>query len=125
MGYDDVAWIGESGTEYIYYVFPIDAEVPARSGSYIYAKRNEEGLWAPVYMGRGDLAKRCSDPSLLDRIAAKEATHVHLRLNRRENDRIEELADLLTRYKNAFAPVGCHSPDDPRAAPQTISGVTP
>ena len=116
MEVDSGPWTGASGAEYVYYVFERDVEVPARMGNYIYARKNQEGHWVPVYMGQGDLSVRCSDPALLERIGRKQATHVHLRLNAREDDRVQELTDLLARYLNAFEPDGCHSPADRPAA---------
>lgn len=101
-------WTGASGTEYTFHVYGLAPDVPSRLGNFIYAKRNAEGAWVPVYMGHGDLATCCTDPGLLRCIAQKSATHLHLRLNSLEADRAAELHDLLAHYANAFAPEGCH-----------------
>ena len=111
-GDEEGPWLGESGKEYIYYVFELDLILPLRVGNYIYARRNEDGRWVPVYMGHGDLSKLCTNAALLHSIRAKGATHVHARLNTMADDRHDELNDLLVRYKNAFPPDGCNSPED-------------
>lgn len=117
MNEDSGPWTGASGAEYVFYVFDRDAEIPSRRGIYIYAKKNQEGLWVPVYIGHGDLAARCTDPKLRECIDRKQASHVHLRLNSREDDCIAEVQDLLARYLNAFAPDGCHAEADRPPAP--------
>jgi hypothetical protein len=109
-------WTGASGYGYIYHVFEIDADIPARPGNFIYARLNQENTWIPVYMGQGDLATRPVPPDLMPCIRAKGATHVHLRLNRRPEDRVAELDDLLLRYLNVFAPEGCQAPADQKEA---------
>lgn len=121
-------WVGASGAEYRYHVFGLEPDVPSRPGSYIYAKRNADDAWVPIYMGHGDLAARCNDPALLQSIAASGPTHIHLRLNKRPEDREDERRDLLARYDNAFPPEGCQpEADRPRdlAAPTAIPAAAP
>ena len=102
-------WVGESGAQYLYYVYERHPDVPKRMGIFIYSKKNQEDLWTPVFIGQGDLSIRSSDnPELIARIDAKGATHVLLRVNSDEADRKGEIADLLKRYQNAFEPDGCH-----------------
>jgi hypothetical protein len=103
-------WIGESGAKYVYYVFERHPDLPkGRMGLFIYSKKNEENLWVPLYIGHGDISVRCNaDADLIARINAKGATHVHVRLRSPESDRRAEITDLLTRYKNAYEPDGCH-----------------
>lgn len=113
-------WVGASGTEYNFIVYDRDEAVPSRGGLYIYCRRDAQGLWAPLYMGQGDLAVCCSDPDRLACIASKGATHVHMRLCRSKEDREAELADLLGRYRNAFAPWGCNVERD-AAAPGDVA----
>ena len=106
---DACAWVGLSGSIYEHFIFELDAELPDRLGTYVYAKQVEGNKWAPVYFGHGSLAQRCSaDRDLMVCIRAKGATHVHLRLNAMELDRVAELQDMLQNYPNAFAPHGCH-----------------
>jgi len=103
-------WTGKSGTPYTYYVHKLPTTFdPDQDGNYIYAKKNAEGKWAPIYIGQGDLADRVSDDHHQAAcIARKGATHVHVHLNRTEEDRTTEEADLLARFTNAFKPTGCN-----------------
>lgn len=102
-------WTGESGANYVYHVYERQPDVPSRPGNYIYALKNQEGLWAPVYIGQGDLAVcAAADPQRMACIDAKGATHLHLRLNGAEEERRSEAEDLLRRYVNAHHPHGCN-----------------
>ncbi len=107
--HDSVMWVGKSGIVYEHFVYALNVQVPDRPGTFIYSKQNAEAVWVPVYMGQGSLAGRCeADEELMARIHAKNATHVHLRLNPLEADRGVELQDLLEHYANAYEPLGCH-----------------
>jgi hypothetical protein len=103
-------WTGASGTNYTYYIWPRHPNLQqGQDGNYIYAKKNAEGKWVPVYIGEGDLSVRCTNNHhQIECIDSKGATHVHLHLNSREADRKAEEADLLGRYTNAYAPHGCN-----------------
>ena len=103
-------WVGKSGARYTYYVYPRHPSINAgQDGDYIYAKKNAQGLWVPIYIGQGDLSKRATlDHHRIDCIDAKGATHVHMRLNAKKDDRLAEEQDLLANYKNALTPGGCN-----------------
>jgi hypothetical protein len=103
-------WIGKSGTKYLYYVYPRHPNInDGQDGNYIYAKKNAEGLWVPVYIGEGALAKRATpDHHRIECIDSKGASHVHLHLNANKGTRRAEEADLLANYTNALAPSGCN-----------------
>jgi hypothetical protein len=103
-------WIGASGTKYTYYIHPRHPQInPDQLGNYIYAKKNGDGLWMPVYIGEGDLSVRCSTSHHQHTcIDSKGATHVHMHLNPNEANRLAEETDLLKRYLNAYAPGGCN-----------------
>jgi hypothetical protein len=103
-------WIGESGQKYTYYVYPRHPNItPGQDGNYIYARKNAQGLWVPIYMGEGDLSQRAStNHHRTACIDLKGATHVHLRLNPSKESRRAEEMDLLANYKNALAPEGCN-----------------
>jgi hypothetical protein len=103
-------WVGKSGTRYTYYVYPRHPNLnEGQDGNYIYAKKNSDGRWVPVYMGEGDLAKRAtSDHHRIRCIDSKGATHVHLHLNAKKEDRRAEEQDLLANYVNALSPEGCN-----------------
>ncbi len=104
------AWTGRSGTEYEYHIFELPCAIdPGQDGNYIYAKKNSEGRWVPIYIGEGDLAER-SGPAHHKGVCIrrKRATHFHCHLEARPADRRAEEADLLGRYANAYAPHGCN-----------------
>lgn len=103
------AWVGATGAQYLYYIYEINAKIPPHQGNYIYAKLINDKDWVPIYIGRGDLSLCAGDDRLLlECIASKGATHIHLRCNPRIQDQISETRDLLARFENAFAPHGCH-----------------
>jgi hypothetical protein len=104
------AWSGKSGSKYTFYVYPRHPNInEGQDGNYIYAKKNGEGLWVPVYIGQGDLSKRATtDHHRVRCIDSKGATHVHLHLNPKMDDRLAEERDLLANYTNALAPDGCN-----------------
>jgi hypothetical protein len=91
-------WTGASGASYTYYIRPRGAELaPNQMGNYIYAKKDSEGQWMPVYIGQGDLSAHSSQQELLD---SRGATHVHMHLTTTEEARLAEERDLLARYPN-------------------------
>jgi hypothetical protein len=91
-------WTGASGASYTYYIRPRAAKLaPNQMGNYIYAKKNSEGHWRPVYIGQGDLSKPNLPHELL---GARGATHVHMHLTFTDEARLAEERDLLARYPN-------------------------
>ena len=114
-------WNGGSGATYLFYIYERPPNVPGWTGNYIYARLSDEKLWAPVYIGHGDLSV-CgeNDAALMACIDGKGATHLHMRLSTMEAEHAAVHADLLASYKNAFPPDGCNSPEEaPQAAAQT------
>ena len=103
-------WTGRSGQKYLYYVYPRHPSINAgQDGNYVYAKKNVNGQWVPIYFGEGDLSKRASsDHHRVHCIDLKGATHVHVRLNPKKDDRRSEEQDLLANYTNALTPNGCN-----------------
>ena len=103
-------WTGESGKEYTYYIWHLPADFkPHQDGNYIFSKKNDKGRWVPIYIGQGDLADRVSDDHHQAAcIKRKGATHVHVHLNPKEEDRTDEESDLLANYTNAYTPTGCN-----------------
>ncbi len=104
------AWIGKSGTKYTHYIYPRHPVInEGQDGNYIYAKKNRDGLWVPVYIGQGELSKRATtDHHRIRCIDSKGATHVQLHLNAKKEDRLAEEQDLLANYTNALTPDGCN-----------------
>jgi hypothetical protein len=96
MTINSITWTGASGTSYTYYIQPRGSPLaPNQMGNYIYAKKNAEDQWMPVYIGQGDLAAATSGQQLLD---SRGATHVHMHLTPSEEARRAEERDLLARY---------------------------
>ena len=104
-----INWIGGSGKQYTYsiYELPVNFD-PNQDGNYIYSKRNANNKWAPIYIGQGDLKDRTGNHHQALCISRKGATHVHAHLNSRKEDRLNEEADLLANYTNAYQPAGCN-----------------
>jgi uncharacterized protein YukE len=73
-----ISWAGESGQEYQYEVYPIDAAFQALPGNFIYAKQSEDGAWVPVYIAqtRG-MHQRLEGHVNVDDAIANGATHIH------------------------------------------------
>jgi hypothetical protein len=109
MSNSTVAWHGASGAPYQYWVYPRDPSIkPGQMGNYIYAKI-VNGTWVPVYIGQGDLSVRCKGSHHQAQcIDTKSATHVHMRVNSKEESRLTDERDLLTGHPSAYAPSGCN-----------------
>lgn len=106
---DTCNWTGASGASYVYHIHSNPPYFdPNQDGNYIYAKMIDN-LWYPVYIGEGCLTDRCGNlHHKANCIANKGATHVHAHLNPTEAIRKAEERDLLGRYTNAYAPIGCN-----------------
>ena len=60
------SWTGASGASYTYYIRSRGTKLaPNQMGNYIYAKRDSEGQWMPVYIGQGDLSAHSSQEARL------------------------------------------------------------
>lgn len=73
-----IRWVGQSGKEYDYEVFPIESTFRPLPGNFIYAKECEDGSWTPVYIAqtRG-LHQRLEGHVKLEDAVANGATHIH------------------------------------------------
>lgn len=104
-----VKWDGQSGAKYTYHVWELPANFkPNQNGNYIYSKLNQDNKWVPIYIGQGDLKDRSENHHKAGCINRKGATHIHVHLNSREADRLNEEQDLLAHYTNAYQPDGCN-----------------
>jgi hypothetical protein len=103
-------WPGASGAKYLYYVYPRHPSINSgQDGNYIYARKNQQGQWVPVYIGQGDLSTRATtNHHQIACIDSKAATHVHLHLNAGKKERLAEEQDLLAHFTNAYDPNGCN-----------------
>ncbi len=103
-------WIGTSGLCYTYTVIELPCSVHAgQTGNFVFARKDRDGRWVPVFIGHGDLGIACSPVNdQWDSIFSHHATHIHCHLNESQQAREQEQEDLLARYKNAFEPYGCN-----------------
>lgn len=102
-------WIGKSGTTYRHWIYALPASFnDDEVGNYVYAKKNAEGKWVPIYIGEGELNNRANNHHQERCIKSKGATHFHCHLNTSKSDRLAEEDDLLDNYTNAYQPTGCN-----------------
>lgn len=73
-----VVWAGQSGKEYQYEIFPLDATFRPLPGNFIYASQREDGSWVPIYIAqtRGLHQRLEGHVSVQDAID-NGATHLH------------------------------------------------
>lgn len=108
MAKKTASWIGASGKEYVYLIYPIETDFdPDQDGNYIFTKM-EDDEWVPVYIGEGDLQDRINDPEHRPCALDRGATHLHVHLNPLEDDRTSEERDLLANHPEAYDPPGCN-----------------
>jgi len=73
-----INWPGQSGKEYQYEIFPIDAAFRPLPGNFIYAGQSEEGSWVPVYIAQTrDMHQRLEGHVRAEDAMAQGATHIH------------------------------------------------
>jgi len=98
---DSCAWLGESGTEYPYQIYPLDAEFRPLPGNYIYAAQNEAGGWVPIYISQTrDLHQRLEGHVTLQDAIEHGATHIHVHYSTAgQGARCTEEQDLIHRWQ--------------------------
>jgi hypothetical protein len=103
-------WTGASGKRYVYTVYRRHPSVPPHQpGNFIYAKMDKHRKWVPIFIGQGDLTQRAAiDRRFIECIDSKGATHIHVHVNFKKDDRLAEEEDLLKNYPDAYAPNGCN-----------------
>jgi hypothetical protein len=94
-------WPGQSGKEYQYEIFPVDAAFRPLPGNYIYAKQSEDGGWIPVYIAQTrDLHQRLEGHVKLSDAIANGATHLHAHYcTTTQSARCTEERDLVVRWQ--------------------------
>ncbi len=93
-------WPGQSGKQYPYEIYPIDAEFRALPANYIYAGQSEDGNWVPIYIAqtRGMHQRLEGHVSLQDAVA-QGATHIHVHFSEvGQAARCSEEHDLIMRW---------------------------
>ena len=96
-----IRWKGQSGTEYLYYIYSKDTTFNAgQPGNYVYAKEGPAGYFTPVYIGQtNDLNERLCNHEQEGCCNRNGATHVHVHSNASEQARLGEEKDLILRWK--------------------------
>ncbi len=96
-----VNWSGESGKEYPYTVYPINAPFQSLPGSFIYAKQAEDGGWIPIYIAQTrDLHQRLEGHVRLADAIQNGATHIHAHYDTAgQAGRCTEERDLILRWQ--------------------------
>ena len=96
-----VRWLGQSGTEYQYEVFPIDTEFRPLPGNYIYAGQSEDGQWIPLYVAQTrDMHQRLEGHEKLQDAIGYGATHIHMHFSTAgQAARCTEERDLINRWQ--------------------------
>jgi hypothetical protein len=73
-----INWPGQSGKEYAYEIYPLEAAFQPLPGNYIYARQGEDGTWVPVYIAQTrDLHQRLEGNVHLSDAVDHGATHLH------------------------------------------------
>ena len=103
-----VNWPGQSGKEYQYQVFPLDASFQSLPGNYIYATQTDDGCWIPVYIAQArDLHQRLEGHVSVDDAIQNGATHLHAHYcSAGQAARCSEERDLINRWQPA-----CNEPE--------------
>ncbi len=96
-----INWPGQSGKEYSYEVYSLDAAFRALPGNYIYATQAEDGSWAPIYIAQTrDLHQRLEGHVRMDDAVSNGATHLHAHYDAAgQAARCSEERDLILRWQ--------------------------
>jgi hypothetical protein len=96
-----INWPGQSGREYQYEVYPIDAAFRPLPGNFIYATQSEDGCWVPVYIAQTrDLHQRLEGHVRVEDAMANGATHIHAHYcTTGQAARCSEEWDLILRWQ--------------------------
>ena len=102
-----VNWPGQSGKEYPYEIFPIDASFRPMPANYIYAKQSEDGNWVPLYIAQTrDIHQRLEGHEKLQDALEQGATHIHVHLSTTgQAARCTEEQDLIHLWHPVCNPV--------------------
>jgi hypothetical protein len=101
MAEPDIRWSGRSGRNYGYWIYPIDAKFRKIAGNSVFAKKDANGKWIPIYVGQ----TRNFDAGLADRdgenlAKMSGATHVHVHFSSPDEPRrIKEVKDIVEQWK--------------------------
>jgi len=89
-------WTGASGKKYMYDIYLIGTNWNDVPGNYIFAKEASSSNWESVYIGETESFKdRLPNHNELPCVSRNGGTHIHVRINRDSNARLEEERDLI------------------------------
>ena len=96
-----IKWVGQSGKEYEYEVYPLDNAFQALPGNYIYAHQSEDGSWVPIYIAQTrDLHQRLEGHVRTGDAVNNGATHLHAHYcSTTQSARCSEERDLILRWQ--------------------------
>jgi len=97
---NEINWPGASRNQYKYWIAEMGSSFKEEAGNYIFAKRNAQGQWVPVYIGQAEnLHERLSNHNKEDCALKNGATHIHTHTNAAgEAARLAEEKDLLLNF---------------------------
>lgn len=96
-----VNWSGQSGKEYSYEIFPLEASFQPLPGNYIYAGQAEDGSWVPIYIAQTrDLHQRLEGHVRAEDAIQNGATCIHAHYcSTGQASRCSEERDLILRWQ--------------------------
>ncbi len=96
-----ISWPGQSGKEYQFEVYPIDAPFQAFPGVFLYAGQSEDGRWVPVYIAQTrDMHQRLEGHVGVSDAMANGATHIHAHYDKQgQAARCSEERDLVLLWR--------------------------
>jgi hypothetical protein len=99
-----ITWSGQSGAEYQFTIYPIDATLPPLPGVYVYARQEEDGQWTPLYIAQTrDMHQRLEGHEKLQDAIENGASHIHVNLSASgQAARCTEERDLIARWQPLF-----------------------
>ena len=93
-----IRWLGQSGQQYEYLIYPLGTNFKSAPGNYIFAREQSNGF-VPIYIGQtSDLAERFDYHHKIGCIRKLEATHIHVHSNTSQSARLNEERDLVQRW---------------------------
>ncbi len=95
------SWLGQSGKEYQYEIFPLDSVFQSLPGNFIYAGQAEDGSWIPLYIAQTrNLNQRLEGHVSLADAVQNGATRIHAHYDTAgQAARCSEERDLMLRWQ--------------------------
>ena len=96
-------WVGQSGREYPYSVYPIDTPFKPGPANYILAAESQDGDWIPLFIAQTrDLHQRLEGSEQQGHARQQGATHIHVHIGSgNQAARCTEDHDLILRWRPA------------------------